>query len=1079
MTKEKSSKKRKTLDEEDIQESKKQKTNGTHENGNSQNGHSEILNGKTVEKLGLPKYQDGSIVKMTVHNFMTYDDCCFEPGPGLNLVLGPNGTGKSSIVSAICVGLAGNPKLLGRASKVKDYIKHGKDSAFVEVELYQEKKKNAVLRRSWKKNSAGTEWKLNGKTVKQEFVENFIKKQNIKLDNLTQFLPQDKVCEFAGLGPVDLLEATEGAVLPPEIVAHHKDLTNLKNELNVKEQFIQDCENHLTTLKKKNEMLERDVERFKQRENHLLRVEQLELKVPYVQFTDKQKEAKEIKTEKENAEVKLETYRSQLKPLLDQIQAKKSEVSALEQKRTNAKKETKNSNNFDSLVSKLENLDQKIDAEKQNLAAIHDRQKQKEYRKRQLKDKISHTKSEFDELPEKAEIDSKVISINREMTDIDKQIHESGNQIYEVNQKMETVDQEKKTIQGKIKTLDNIKYQRLEDLKDFNYAAYESYRFYEKKKEEFRGKVLLVPLEISIPNRMHAKYLELQCPNNLLSAFICTDKNDREILIKEITDRRKLNITVIVVEDESFKPKRPCSLKDLEKYGITHFLDETFEAPDIVKNVMDDLAYISGAAVGSDQTISCVKNLLEETNISTVFTPQSQYVSIRSKYGNKERSTRVSRVNESRILTGVDLKQKEELKQQLHRVSEKWKNLQNTREEMQKHEQKLVTKRENLSGEQRVLRRQLRSIEESKKKIEIYEEQLNDLDEDEDVETKQKHIFKAIRQFNTKRVELVKKFSESMKKYHQAVLKESTFPFETAKLNEELKNLMDNSKETEEMHQQLKKVVDDLQTLLDEKKTQLANVKKNTIAAKERYMEKYEKTEEEVNMLLLSLPEDLKKLQQDIDVERSSAEAIYHDPTVIQQYEARKIEIAQKETQLQGHHNKLSEMSKKIDLVKELWLPELQKCVLKINETFTQYCKNIGIVGEVHLIPNDDFAKYEIQIKVKFRDSESLSTLSTFRQSGGERSVTTILYLLALQGLNKCPLRVVDEINQGMDPVNERKIFLQMLESSRGENVPQAFLITPKLLPDLVPENTDNITVLFIFNGPYNITQEKLLKDLK
>ena len=54
---------------------------------------------------------------MVLHNFMTYDDCSFEPGPGLNLVLGPNGTGKSSIVSALCVGLAGNPKV-GHTSEI-------------------------------------------------------------------------------------------------------------------------------------------------------------------------------------------------------------------------------------------------------------------------------------------------------------------------------------------------------------------------------------------------------------------------------------------------------------------------------------------------------------------------------------------------------------------------------------------------------------------------------------------------------------------------------------------------------------------------------------------------------------------------------------------------------------------------------------------------------------------------------------------------------------------------------------------------------------------------------------------------
>jgi hypothetical protein len=35
--------------------------------------------------------------------------------------------------------------------------------------------------------------------------------------------------------------------------------------------------------------------------------------------------------------------------------------------------------------------------------------------------------------------------------------------------------------------------------------------------------------------------------------------------------------------------------------------------------------------------------------------------------------------------------------------------------------------------------------------------------------------------------------------------------------------------------------------------------------------------------------------------------------------------------------------------------------------------------------------------RVKFRDNEDLQTLDSNRQSGGERSVSTILYLIALQ----------------------------------------------------------------------------------
>ena len=39
-------------------------------------------------------------------------------GPHVNLIMGPNGTGKSTIVCAICLGLAGKPKILGRAHSV-------------------------------------------------------------------------------------------------------------------------------------------------------------------------------------------------------------------------------------------------------------------------------------------------------------------------------------------------------------------------------------------------------------------------------------------------------------------------------------------------------------------------------------------------------------------------------------------------------------------------------------------------------------------------------------------------------------------------------------------------------------------------------------------------------------------------------------------------------------------------------------------------------------------------------------------------------------------------------------------------
>ena len=77
-------------------------------------------------------------VRCTMYNsvfFRTYDAVEFRPGPYLNVIIGPNATGKSSVVCAICLGLGGKTAFLGRAKDPSDYIKHGQQQAFIEIEL--------------------------------------------------------------------------------------------------------------------------------------------------------------------------------------------------------------------------------------------------------------------------------------------------------------------------------------------------------------------------------------------------------------------------------------------------------------------------------------------------------------------------------------------------------------------------------------------------------------------------------------------------------------------------------------------------------------------------------------------------------------------------------------------------------------------------------------------------------------------------------------------------------------------------------------------------------------------------------
>jgi len=64
-----------------------------------------------------------------------YDNVEVYPGAHLNVVIGPNATGKSTIVNAICIGLAGKTTILGRAKDLSAYIKNGCSRASIEIEL--------------------------------------------------------------------------------------------------------------------------------------------------------------------------------------------------------------------------------------------------------------------------------------------------------------------------------------------------------------------------------------------------------------------------------------------------------------------------------------------------------------------------------------------------------------------------------------------------------------------------------------------------------------------------------------------------------------------------------------------------------------------------------------------------------------------------------------------------------------------------------------------------------------------------------------------------------------------------------
>lgn len=58
------------------------------------------------------------VIDLLCFSYRTFEKVVFDAGPNLNVIIGVNGSGKSSIVCAMVLGLGGKPRLLGRAVTV-------------------------------------------------------------------------------------------------------------------------------------------------------------------------------------------------------------------------------------------------------------------------------------------------------------------------------------------------------------------------------------------------------------------------------------------------------------------------------------------------------------------------------------------------------------------------------------------------------------------------------------------------------------------------------------------------------------------------------------------------------------------------------------------------------------------------------------------------------------------------------------------------------------------------------------------------------------------------------------------------
>ena len=98
------------------------------------------------------------------------------------------------------------------------------------------------------------------------------------------------------------------------------------------------------------------------------------------------------------------------------------------------------------------------------------------------------------------------------------------------------------------------------------------------------------------------------------------------------------------------------------------------------------------------------------------------------------------------------------------------------------------------------------------------------------------------------------------------------------------------------------------------------------------------------------------------------------------------------------------------------WRNAVQAIANKLSGRFQSYMEELQYSGNVEFEQTGSLSEYQMQMHVSFRENRDMQKLSGQSHSGGERAVSTVMYLMALQELTSSPFRVVDEINQVLLP---------------------------------------------------------------
>ncbi|KFQ68160.1 Structural maintenance of chromosomes protein 6, partial [Phaethon lepturus] len=1010
----------------------------------------------------------GIIESIQLKNFMCHSMLGpFQFGSNLNFVVGNNGSGKSSVLTALIVGLGGKATATNRGSSLKMFVRDGETSADISITLRNQGRDafkpevygSSIIVNQHINLDGSRNYRLKSKSgtlisSKKDELIGILDHFNIQVDNPVSVLTQEMSKHFLqskneGDKYKFFMKATQLEQMKEDYSSIMKTKENTSIQIEQGVERLQELK--LLYCEKK--------ERYKsigfvnEMRNHL---EDLKHKMAWAVVGEMEKEIQPIKegiraeegnTEKfvqkiEECQVKVNEAEEKYKVIQDRLMTISEEAQALHPQCISLKADVQARRKA---VNEAEVLYNRLKTELKRLGKDDE----------QLRKRIEELKSGANQVsePEKLEKQRKIAHLREKLKVFHNEEIMIGQQVDQFQQAIYKCKEEHVRHRREhcdVKEALDAKQKQLRELKDSKTNTFKRFgphipAFLEAVETAYRqGRFKHKPVG-PLGAFIHPKDAELtlaieSCLKSLVQAFCCDNHSDE----------RTLQLLMSKYYPHGYRPqiivnKFQDTIYDVRHRGVHHP-----EFPSVLTALEIDRAVVANCLIDARgiEAILLIKSSHKAREVMQFNRPPKNCREAFTAEGDQ--------VFERRYYSSDYLRAKFLSKDVEAEISHLEKEIENKKAQLAASQQHLYSIENEIRQNEDHLHSHRRHQKELQIKIRTTNAEIADLenmeehqsvdirtleDEAEENKGKMESVKKDMQQQSRKMEELKntlqvaeKKFEEMKEKIHQ--VEETAGP-----IKDEL-----NKADTEVENSKRR-----LQHYEDKQKEHLACVKshKELLAAKEKELE--EKIAQarqiyseriEVSRTVKSLDAEMNRLR-----ERINSENDRHGnrEEIIQQFHDAK-------KRYEDANSKVKNLKKFIRLLEEIMTQRfkiyrqfLRLLSLRCKLYFDHLLRIRACSGKILF----DHKNETLSITVQPREEDKAALNDVRSLSGGERSFSTVCFILSLWSITESPFRCLDEFDVYMDMVNRRIAMDMILKVADSQQHRQFILLTPQSMSSL------------------------------